>query len=129
MVMFIRHAEQVTLIVKMRFTAGLYQQKAVHRAAFGLQCRATGNQRVGLLRFRLHPLNDLFLRHRLLRRFHGKTGSKHLRQYNDVAPAHFFQLTIEMAQVGGTIHPHQRLLQQRNFQARHSGELHYKEGV
>jgi len=61
--MFIRHAEQVTFIVKMHFPFRLNQQEAVHRPAFGLQGGAAGNQRVSLLRFGMHPGDHLLLRH------------------------------------------------------------------
>jgi predicted small integral membrane protein len=63
MMMFIGHAEQVAFIVKMHLSFRLNQQEAVHRAAFRLQCCAPGDQRVGLLRFGMHPGDHLFLRH------------------------------------------------------------------
>ena len=59
----IRHAEQVALVVEMHLSFRLDQQEAVHRAAFRLQRGATGNQRVGLLRFGMHPGDHLILRH------------------------------------------------------------------
>ncbi len=59
----IRHTEQVTLVVEVHLSFRLDQQEAVHRAALRLQRGATGNQRVGLLRFGMHPGDHLLLRH------------------------------------------------------------------
>ena len=61
--MLIRHAEQVAFIVKMHFPFRLHQQEAVHRPAIRLQGGAPGDQRVGLLRFGMHPGHHLILRH------------------------------------------------------------------
>ena len=106
MMMLIGHAEQVTFIVKMDLPLRLNQQEAVHRAAFRLQGGAPGDQRVGLLRFGVHPGDHLILRHRLLCGFHREARGEHLRQDNHIAPGNTFQLTIKMAQVGRAIHPH-----------------------
>ncbi len=105
MLMFIRHAEQVALIVEMHLSLWLDQQEAVNRPAFGLEGDATGNQRVCLLRFGVHPGHNLVLRHRLFCSLHRKTRGEHLRQDNHIATANLFELAIEMAKVGGAVHP------------------------
>ena len=77
MMMFIRHAKQVAFVIEMDFTAGLNQQEAVNRTAVRLQRGATGNQRVGLVGFSLHPGYHFLLRQRLFCCFHRETGGEH----------------------------------------------------
>ncbi|MNT52412.1 hypothetical protein D3C72_1894370 [compost metagenome] len=87
MQVFTRHAEQVALIVGMHPAVGLHQQETVNRALGGFQRHATANQRVVFVRPTVQPVNHLLFRQRTFPGIHGKTGSKHLRQYDQIAAA------------------------------------------
>ena len=95
----------MALIIEMNSPFRLDQQETVNRAALCLQRGTARDQRVRLERFGLHPRHNVFLRHRLLRRFHRKTGGEHFRQDYHITPGDIFKLAVEMAQIGRTVHP------------------------
>ncbi len=108
--MLIGHAEQMAFVVEVDLTFRLHEQETIDRTQRRLQRGAAGNQGVGAQCLLSHPGDNLFLCHRLFGGFHGKSGRKHFRQYNHVAPDNLFHLPIKVTQVGWSIHPDQGLL-------------------
>ncbi|HBZ8835169.1 TPA: hypothetical protein MNE63_003476 [Citrobacter farmeri] len=79
MMMFVRHAKQVALIIKVNCPLRLNQKKAIHRPLIAGDGCTPGHQRIGLLRFIVQPGDKLLFCKRLPGGFHRKTGSEHLR--------------------------------------------------
>ena len=102
----VSHPEQMALIISMHVPSRFHEQKTVYRPESGLQCAATGNQRVGAQRLLSHPGNHIFFRHRLFGGFHCKTGGEHFRQDNHVTPDNLFHESVKMAQISRAVHPH-----------------------